>query len=322
MADALAPVRPGDPLRIPAEAYNAMLAAAKAHHAKAWTQSRHDHPSEPDTIRVPVKNIGETTLGRYHAVGIENADVVRGDDVILHGKSVTLAHRGRWVVATEPIPPGGIGMAVVAGITLVKLYQTELVYQCAEVTSVHGTPALATVATGIARLLWVSGEITQGMKLALIRFPIASSPGIRGGRLTSVLNCNDPSATATMEVMMGDTIVDTITVHPPRGQSLGVILPGMTVQAAYDSDLGRYVVLSGGKARKLFVRALSSFSAAASPQVEILDWDDGDDPDPQGSGLTAHNYLGFEGAAGSKWFAEYLPQLDRYRLYQGVCPEV
>lgn len=177
MADPLRKVRTGEPLRIPAGAYNAFIDAA--HLARRV---------DPDTLRdaalpavhehlVLVRNDSGEDLPRFGALGIVGPIIEPGapgegnDDefkrrTALVGAAITTTDEyvGRFVIAREPIVAGRIGLAVIRGTTpaIMNVIDEDHTHADTYPDEQH----LRSGFTGAARILWK--EDGTGLKLAVI----------------------------------------------------------------------------------------------------------------------------------------------------------
>jgi len=175
MADPLRKVRTGEPLRIPAGAYNAFVDAA--HLARRV---------DPDALRDPalpaahehlvwVRNDSGEDLPRFGALGIAGPIIEPGeggnDDefkrrTALIGAAITTTDEyvGRFVIAREPIVAGRIGLAVIRGATpaIVNVVDEDHTHADTYPDEQH----LRSGFTGAARILWK--EDGTGLKLAVI----------------------------------------------------------------------------------------------------------------------------------------------------------
>ncbi len=114
----LTKVRSGDPLRIPAAAYNAFVDAA---HVTGRINADVGRPaaSQGHESHVLVRNESGEDLPRFGVLGIVGPILEPGDDfkrrTAVVGAAITVGddYVGRFVVAREPIAPGRIGWAVV-----------------------------------------------------------------------------------------------------------------------------------------------------------------------------------------------------------------
>jgi hypothetical protein len=175
MADPFRKVRTGDPLRIPAAAYNAFIDAA--HLARRI---------DPDALRAPpltaaqehlvlVRNDSGEDLPRFGILGIARPIVEPGTEgnedefkrraaVIGAAITATDEYVGRFVVAREPIASGRIGLAVVRGVTAAMVNVTDNEHGHAD--TYPNEQLLRSGFTGAARILWK--EPGTGQKLAVV----------------------------------------------------------------------------------------------------------------------------------------------------------
>lgn len=116
----------------------------------------------------------------------------------------------------------------------------------------------------------------------------------------------------------------TIRVWSEPGSQLGVILAGMVVQLAWSDGPG-WVAVGGGKAKVIKVQPTATFAKTADTfEGHVLDWFDGENPDPDDAGLTiANGFASFAvwGNSLSTVFCRYQPDEDQYVAYQASCPE-
>lgn len=170
-------VRSGEPLRIPAAAYNAFIDAA--HLAR-----RIDADAQVDPLRsgvgeqlVLVRNESGEDLPRFGVLGINgpiispatgsegNADEFKRRVAII-GAAITDTDEfvGRFVVAREPIAAGRIGLAVLRGVTpaVVNVVDAEHTHADTEADA----QLLRSGFTGAARLLWKQDG--SGSRLAIV----------------------------------------------------------------------------------------------------------------------------------------------------------
>ena len=168
-------VRTGDPLRIPAAAYNAFVDAA--HLARRIDADAGAGPVIPGAQEhlVLVRNDSGDDLPRFGIVGIAGPIIEPGAEgntdefkrrAALIGAAISTGDEyiGRFVVAREPIPSGRIGWAVIRGVTpaTVNVVSGEHTHADTYPEEQH----LRSGFTGAARILWK--EDGTGLKLAVI----------------------------------------------------------------------------------------------------------------------------------------------------------
>ena len=112
----------GDKFSFQAQAYNAMVDAAKAHAHKQNLTVDKNNPFEDSGI-VLVKNTSGAAVGVYHVLGIEYELIISPSgatgelqrSMLIDGVTPTAAHLGKFVVAMEAIPDDEIGRAWISG---------------------------------------------------------------------------------------------------------------------------------------------------------------------------------------------------------------
>ena len=125
-ADWTRKVRPGDPLRISARAYNAFVDSAVAHMGRDVLA---EAPGTPDSAtHVLARNEGTTTVEAFTPVRISSTDSAvlsrRNRKIVLAfggAVSTTPLSEPGIMVLQEPIRRGTVGKAVIAGATLCKV---------------------------------------------------------------------------------------------------------------------------------------------------------------------------------------------------------
>lgn len=173
MGDALQPVRPGDPLRIGADTWNAVLAAAADHAHRTGTRpSAGQLPEGPlgPSDCVWVKNATEVDLPEWSILrpnGVQispaaGAGIALGvsTDPVFTGTAPD-TDTGPVFVLLEPVAAGSIGRAVAAGVALCRLYVNDAAHDHAEPVP-GNTTRLTSCAHGRAEILWresAAGEV-------------------------------------------------------------------------------------------------------------------------------------------------------------------
>lgn len=167
--------------------------------------------------------------------------------------------------------------------------------------------------------------LQQGAKFV----PCDNPPPTGYAKMTEMLDCRLAGRSALAKVLEWNRLTPThgewldsdtmIRVYAPPANSLGVILKNMKVQIARHEGPG-WVVVGGGMARKIVVSARFAFAKTADTFfADVVDWDDGEDPDPDNAGITVYNRHEFYGATGSEWTCLYMPTDNRYVALQGIC---
>lgn len=252
MADTLTKVRPGQPLRIPAAAYNAFVDAAKA--ARGVTQdTARDAQREQIRALTPIKNTGAVTIPRLGVLGVDGPLFLPSDApesfkrrVALTGSTPSEAsHLGKFVIALEPIAPGAIGMACAAGLCAV---QVEFPADSRErrfadiADGVSGN--LKASDRGAATIVWK--ETGTGVRWAIVRlgglaeshlFPVklTLAGGQQGSALIEASWVYDIADAITDEVLASG-VSPTAAPHNWRRPEVGLVAPATFGSAHFDKD--------------------------------------------------------------------------------------
>ncbi|HUX00612.1 MAG TPA: hypothetical protein VMY35_06475 [Phycisphaerae bacterium] len=125
--DGLKPVRSGDPLRISARAWNGMLGLLRQAGGAARGPSIARAPWRSGTCLV--RNDSGADVDRWGVLGVAGVDPTYAEDAdafanvpVLEGDTpADPDHRGRFVIATEPIADGAVGQAVVSGLAVCQV---------------------------------------------------------------------------------------------------------------------------------------------------------------------------------------------------------
>jgi len=192
----------GDPLRIPASAWNRIRdATIKVERGGSNIGKVNGDRTNPR--EVIVKNATVTDLDRYDIMGVSIP--LFGPDVNLTEFQTNLCmqgvacdgeeHIGRWAVLMEPIAAGQIGMAIISGETIAMidvLDANDTHVECNTDPSDTGNfYRLQSGTTGTARILWKESG-TGNDKWALIRIGDAAGGGDAAGsspfRVKSIQN--------------------------------------------------------------------------------------------------------------------------------------
>ena len=124
MADPFRKVSPGQPLAIPAEAWNASMDAARDFQRRQRRWGSTSPAVASDSAIIIVRNDSGANRARFDVLGIDspifspddNLDTFKGR-VALCGITPAVAdHLGRFVVLLEPIKNGQLGAAQVSGV--------------------------------------------------------------------------------------------------------------------------------------------------------------------------------------------------------------
>jgi len=182
VGDALRKVRSGERLSIPAETFNSFIDAARDLKERRQRQGASPREDRAETGIVLVRNDSGADRERFDVLGVDipvfgpadNLDEFR-NRASLAGVTPTVAtHAGRFAVLQEPVPDGGIGRAMLLGVTPVMLEVVDEADTFADVAD--GLCAyLLTGSEGVAHVLWK--EPGTGVLWGLVRFPAGGGGG-------------------------------------------------------------------------------------------------------------------------------------------------
>lgn len=208
-------VQRGQPLRIPAADWNAIVDATRAHLEDQLGNGGTTTSGGKQAGVVFVKNASGAAVDRFAVLGIggpiitptDNADEFKRQ-VAVSGVTPTSGHAGKFVILLEPAPSGGIVRAVVAGVSIVKVNVIAAAHEFAEVKA-GDAAKLDSAAQGTARILWK--ESGTGDKWAIVRLG-ESAPSLIPVTVAQTGGSNgSKAATATYTYTV---------VHPGTGQTL------------------------------------------------------------------------------------------------------
>ena len=184
MPSTLKKVRPGDPLEIPAAAFNTFIDVARAHLARQHARGRDAWRAFQQTGIVLVKNASGSDVGQYGVLGIDGPIITAADNedefrtrVALKGVTPSESdHVGRFVILLEPVADGQIGRGVAAGVTVARVsVDSEHADDSFADISDGSTTALALTSRGSAQVLWrEAGD--SGTKWAVVRLGREPAP--------------------------------------------------------------------------------------------------------------------------------------------------
>ena len=161
MVDPFRKVQSGQPLMIPAAAFNSFIDAAEDYRRRQQSQFQDPQPQFRQTGIVRVKNATGVDQDRFAILGVgqpiflptDSPDSFRNEVALQCGVPDEDQHQGRFVVLLEPIAAQQIGAAVISGVCLVRLSVTEPSDTCAEISD-GSTLQLKTGGAGSATILW------------------------------------------------------------------------------------------------------------------------------------------------------------------------
>ena len=190
MSNAMKKVQSGQPLVIPAGAYNAFIDTALDFRQRTTHLGQGRQPSFAQASLVLVRNDSGSDLDRFEILGIDAPviDPVDNEEafknrVAVSGVTPVIAppeedpgdtHVGRFVVLAEPVKSGKIARAYAAGICPVKIDVADESQDCrfAEIAE-DLSSNLEVNPSGSAAILWRAGG--TGLQWALVRLGNSSS---------------------------------------------------------------------------------------------------------------------------------------------------
>ena len=181
MGDVFRKVKSGDPLRIPAETFNAFVDAAQDFRNRQNAQGVETKGSAQGNTVVLVKNASGSDQERFAVLGVAAPVISPSANLPEFKNRVVLScvtpsddHRGRFVVLAEPIKSGNMGRAVAAGVTPVKVSVQNSADDSADVFS--GQTGHLKSGEGAASILWK--ESGTGIVWAVVRIGGGSGGGV------------------------------------------------------------------------------------------------------------------------------------------------
>lgn len=155
-------VKPGDPVRIPAETWNTFIDVADAWRRQQHQIRRTPQSDVPQTGIVLVRNTSGAARPRFGVLGVAGPILDPEDNLAgfqeratVRGVVPTADHVGRFVVLLEPLADGAIGRACVDGICIARVEVASANDRLADCAAGQ-TDKLVSNAAGTARLLWVA----------------------------------------------------------------------------------------------------------------------------------------------------------------------
>jgi hypothetical protein len=117
-------VRSGEPLVIPATAYNAMLDAAQAHRNRRMTLAPHGNGF--DSLFIHVVNETGKTLQRFDVLGLDSPLETKNVDIfcnqiVFKGVAPQKKHKGKFAIIQQDAEPNMVVRACVYGATIAKI---------------------------------------------------------------------------------------------------------------------------------------------------------------------------------------------------------
>lgn len=181
MGDALKKVQAGQPLAIPARAYNTFVAAAQDFLDRREDQGAGSSRDVRHSGIVLVKNSSAAARERFDVLGVSGILYSPSDNLlgfknqpVLTGAVPTVAsHTARFVICQAPLAIGAIGPALASGVSPVQVDVVEEGHRYADVKD-GAAGSLKSGASGAALILWK--ESGTGEKWAVVRLGLPSDP--------------------------------------------------------------------------------------------------------------------------------------------------
>jgi hypothetical protein len=176
MSSALRKVRSGDPLVIPAAAYNAFIDTALDFRQRTAHLGQGAQPSFSQASIVLVRNDSGSNQNRMAVLGVEapiidpsaNEEEFRNRVALSCITPAADTHEGKFVVLAEPIAHGKIGRAYAAGVCPVKIDVPDEEHEWRYAEIADGVTANLKVSLqGSATILWRAGG--TGVQWAVVR---------------------------------------------------------------------------------------------------------------------------------------------------------
>lgn len=228
MGDPFRKVQAGQPLTIPAEAFNAFLDAAQDLRNRRQSRQQEPFPQFRQSGIVRLKNGSGVDQERFAALGIDRPIILPADNLPAFQNEVTLVgvipdedlHRSRFAILLEPLREGAIGRACVSGVCPVRLKIHSNDHRFAEIRDGQSI-TLQSDTSGGAAILWVeeSGGDPEAPRWAVVRIDAGGGGGHETVlfRITDVAyDCAFVVATVLAE-SCGFRAPDTIRVYDVAG---------------------------------------------------------------------------------------------------------
>lgn len=238
MGDPFKKARPGQPLEIPAEAYNAFVETALAHKRSQLSHTvGSQHAAPANTIKV--RNETGQAVPRFGVIGLGEPIILPSTNLAEFQSQVafrgTLPQPGKpFAITQEPIPAGAVGAVILTGTTPVRITVTEETLVTAGPTDAVNN--LITAPNGPARILWK--ESGTGEKWAVVQLGVLPFGIVRFELITAI--SPGGAAVAKLRNPTGATEI-TLTVYDGLGIFTG--MGGAKGYAAWMPDANRYEIL-------------------------------------------------------------------------------
>jgi hypothetical protein len=178
VGDQFRKVLPGDPLKIPAEAWNALVDLSQDQKNQRHDQLSHAEGTSRQTSLAKVRNQTGVDLDRFSIVALGTPIITPAANLKEFKRQVSFqglvpgAGTGpRFGVLLEPLKNSLIGTAAIGGCVITRVSVGAVAYTAAE-TIVGQNGYLRSVPHGPASVLWI--ESTGEVRWAVIRFDDAN----------------------------------------------------------------------------------------------------------------------------------------------------
>ncbi len=172
--DSLRKVKTGDPLRIPAGAYNAFVDAAVDHRRRQHDESREPQRLRRDNDVILVLNSTESTVPRFGVLAITDPifhpdDALELERVAFTGALPQAEHAGKFAILLETAAPGAIVRAAMGGVVPARVSMVDPGHEYADVAPGQAG-WLNSGVSGAAQILWVESSLSP-VRRAFARLP-------------------------------------------------------------------------------------------------------------------------------------------------------
>jgi hypothetical protein len=178
MGDQFRKVLPGDPLNIPAEAWNALVDLSQDQKNQRHDQLSQTEGTSRQTMLAKVRNQTGVDLDRFSIVALGAPIITPAANltefkrqVSFQGLVPSTGTGPRFGVLLEPLKNNLIGTAAIGGCVITRVSVGSVAYNAAE-TIVGQNGYLRSVPHGPASVLWI--ESTGALRWAVIRFDDAN----------------------------------------------------------------------------------------------------------------------------------------------------
>ncbi|MCC6910333.1 MAG: hypothetical protein IT430_20555 [Phycisphaerales bacterium] len=165
-------VKSGDPLKIPAAAYNAFVDAAVDLRQRQHEESREPQRLRRDSDVILVLNSTASTVNRFGVLAITDpiiapTDALELERVAFTGVVSAAEHAGKFAILLETAAPGAIVRAAMGGVVPVKVGLLQPDDEFADVAPGQ-TGYLNSGDSGTAQILWVESSLVP-VRQAIVR---------------------------------------------------------------------------------------------------------------------------------------------------------